>query len=83
MLGGLCDVTSPNTEGCDPMYAKCYEGVSSQNMPLNGIRFAFQSQTGTSDYDPAVPQITPVTNISACLSTVFYYFKEIFKDPFT
>ena len=57
---GLC-TASP----CDPFYAHCYDALGIQ--ALNGKRAAFPSQLGTTDLDPALPQITPVTNFSACM----------------
>ncbi len=53
-----------------PFHTKCYDAVSFS--PLNGLRVAFSSQEGTSDIDPAVPQMTPYENVSACLRRAFY-----------
>ena len=60
-LGGL-------HSGGDPHYAKCYDSVTPA--PLNGIRVAFPSQLNTWGIDPALPQITPITNVSACLRMI-------------
>ena len=60
-LGGL-------HSGGDPHYAKCYD--SNSPSPLNGIRFAFVSQIGTTNIDPSLPEMTPITNVSACMRTV-------------
>ncbi len=54
----------PSSYGWDPQYAKCYR--TDNAIPMNGIRLAFPSQIGTTDVDPLVPQITPITNVSAC-----------------
>ena len=53
----------------DPHYIKCYDAGSP--MPLNGIRVAFVSQMGTTNVDPGLPQIFPITNITACMRTNF------------
>ena len=78
VTGGLAYTPSPNSYGFDPLYAKCYTGVTSA--PPNGIRLAFPSQMGTSAYDPAVPQITPITNVSACLGKILLYYAWHFFD---
>ena len=60
-LGGL-------HTGGDPHFAKCYD--SNTPSPLNGTRLAFVSQVGTTDIDPSLPEMTPITNVSACLRMV-------------
>ncbi len=75
-VSGLCWNIVPNTGGCDPYYAKCYETLST--LPLNGIRVAFASQYGTTNMDPGLPQITPITNISACLGLYFFIHCDLF-----
>ncbi len=62
---GLCDLVAYNTYGCDPYYVKCYDTDSVS--PLNGIRVALPSQIGTTGLDPALPQVSPITNVTACL----------------
>ena len=59
------ECSSPCSYGCHPHYLKCYEAISPK--PLNTLRLAFPSQIATSDMDASVPQITPYTNITACL----------------
>ena len=65
-LGGICGSGSvPNTYGCDPYFLKCLN--ASSPTPLNYIRMQFASQESTEALDPALPQIVPFTNVSACL----------------
>ena len=61
----IVSATIPNSWGADPYYVRCYN--SSSGAPPNGIRVAFTSQINTAELDPSLPQITPITNISACL----------------
>ncbi len=51
---------------CDPHFVKCYENATSGSPP-NSKRFAFPSQIGTSQIDPALPQMLPITAVNACL----------------
>ena len=62
MQPGSLGACTPNI---DPYYAKCYDGISPS--PLNDRRSSFVSQLGTTAIDSSLPQITPVTNVSACL----------------
>lgn len=50
--------------GSWPQYMKCYDSNSIE--PLNGLRVAFPSQTGTTDIDPIIPQM-PIGNSSFCM----------------
>ena len=47
-----------------PYYIKCYDTNSAS--PLNGIRMALPSQSGTTDIDPIIP-ILSLGNIYLCL----------------
>ena len=51
--GALTDSCCPATSVI--YYAKCYN--SSSAIPLNGVRFAFASQIGTIDLDPALARM--------------------------
>ncbi len=65
--GTLCGEQgrAPSGYACHPYYAKCFDTITSQ--PLNGRRIAWPSQDGTTDLDPGLPQITPITNWTACV----------------
>ncbi len=64
-LGGAANPTVPNTLGEDPYYVRCYDAYNPN--PLNGIRAAFVSQTGTTNIDPELPQVDSIYNVTACL----------------
>ena len=80
----LVSASIPNSWGADPYYVKCYN--SSSGTPPNGIRVAFTSQINTAEMDPSLQQITPITNISACLRMQnyrkCYYFRKRFVGDF-
>ena len=57
--------------GWNIYHVKCLDATSI--VPINGKRFAFVSQLGTTGLDPDFGQMTPYTNISACLRKIFYY----------
>ncbi len=69
--------------GVKPYYAKCYN--ISGDPPANKIRFAFASQSGTTDMDPAVPEWN-VYNRTSCWRIYRFYFNPInfslFKNIF-
>ncbi len=71
-FGGATEAGAPNTYGGHPYYAKCFNWSSAT--PSNGVRVAFTSQIGTTDIDPSIPQMFPVTNVSACLSILILLF---------
>ena len=54
--------------GVDPYYLKCYDATASS--PLNTVRLQHISQLQTMDYAPELPQMLPVTNVSACLRMI-------------
>ena len=70
----LCGVNVPlgYDANCSPYYLKCFDASASS--PINQLRIQFPSQESTMLFDPAIPQMTPVTNVSACLRVQKYLF---------
>jgi len=66
---------APCGAGCHPYHVKCLDATST--VPIYGIRFSFVSQLGSSEIDPAYEQMSPYTNISACLRMLFLHFLSI------
>ncbi len=63
----LCGANVPlgYDSNCSPYYLKCFDASASS--PINQLRIQFPSQESTQLFDPAIPQMIPVTNVSACL----------------
>ncbi len=68
--GGLQYAAYPNTQGFDPYYLKCFDARSSA--PMNTRRLQLPSQEQTAQLDPNLPQIIPITNVSACLRMLIF-----------
>jgi len=66
----FCCGAMPNGCGCSPYHLKCFN--ASGVTPLNRRRVAFQSQDGTNEIDPSIPQMTPFTNVTACLRMLHF-----------
>ena len=58
-----------------PFHIKCFEAESL--WPMNGRRFQFASQIATASTDPALPELIPVTNITACMRMEKFEFESI------
>ena len=59
--------TPPSGFGDDPQFLRCFD-VEKQT-PLNGIRFAFVSQLGTTELDPDLPRMN-ATDFKGCLGMI-------------
>ena len=77
VAGGVGWDAGGNTWGEDPYYIKCFDNETA--LPLNGIRVAFASQFGTTNIDPALPGVTPYTNMSACMRMTCYLLSYFFS----
>ncbi len=78
LAGGLNGVGFPNTYGGDPHFVKCLDALGAA--PLNGVRVQYASMESTTGVDPQLPQMTPVTNVLACLRMRFSFQREPLCD---
>ncbi len=67
-IGGA-NVPSGYLALCAPYYMKCFDAVAP--WPLNTLRIQFPSQESTNGVDSSIPQMVPVTNVTACLRMTF------------
>ncbi len=59
-----------------PYYVRCFD--SENATPLNGRRVQYASQQGTTEVDPALPQMIPYTNQTLCMSKY-----KVFNNEYT